>query len=481
MPRRPLHSPPALRRARAVTLCAATAVIVSSLLLLVLTPGLRERRMAALRGEVEALTVADRHTLNLRFSLEREVDLLKAYAEEEDETLLRLSWENRRTTVEAMRVRQSDADRLPAGVRARIEEGTAVTARWHTEVDAALERRALPAGSRGAMPPFPPYLYGDALEETAVARRQLAAEIEQREQELAALRRTGRALERTLGLLALLSIGLVLWISLRLRAVALEAARLHGQALGANPARAHLLRGVTHDLRNPIGAADLFRQGLLAGAYGELTEAQEHAITRMGTSLGGALSLLDDLSDLSRAEVGELEIRCGPVEIAPILRNLREEVAPAATTAGITLAFPPCESVPVVEADARRVRQILENLVSNAIRHTPPGGSVTIGCARYGGGPRRRGPVAIEVVDTGPGISPDRLEEVFGEYVRHAGTAVSPAGSGLGLTISRHLARSMGGDLTLRSEAGRGSTFTLWLPGSTSAAPAVELADPVPS
>jgi signal transduction histidine kinase len=322
-------------------------------------------------------------------------------------------------------------------------------------------------------------LYQDALEAAAVTRGELAAEIEGQEQRIEALLRTDRALKTSLGILLLLSMGLVLWISLRLRAVALEGARLHDEALGANAARAQLLRGVTHDLRNPIGAADLFRQGLLAGVYGELTEAQEHAIERMGSSLEGALDLLNDLADLSRAGVGELELRCGPVELAPILRSLREEAALVATNAGITLAFPPCESAPVVEADARRVRQILENLVFNAIKYTPPGGSVTIGCARYGGGPHRRGPVAIEVVDSGPGIPSDRLEEVFGECVRQPGSASSPARSGLGLALSRHLARSMGGEVTVRSEAERGSTFTLWLPGSTSAVPPGERAGPV--
>jgi signal transduction histidine kinase len=430
------------------------------------------------RAEIHALARADQHTRDLRFSLVREIDLLQAYVVEEDATLLRLYRENRGSAQEAIRARQADADRLPEAVRSSLEERVAATARWHAAADAAIARLLLPAGEREPMATILRPLHEEALAATAATRREIGAEIAWREQRIAALHRAGRAFEVFLGALALLSSGLVLWISLRLRELAMEAHRLHAEALAATAARARLLRGVTHDLRNPIGAADLFRQGLLEGTYGELTGPQQQAIARIGSSLGNALELLDDISDLSRAEGRRLEIPCGTVELAPVLRSVWEDAAPAALVARVTLASTPCASAPRVEADARRVRQIVATLVSKAIQNTPPGGSVTLGCKRYGGGARRRGPVAIEVADTGAGIPPDRLEEVFDEYVRLPG---STGGSGLGLALSRQLARSMGGEITVRSEAGRGSTFTLWLHGSANPAPAGEVADHVPT
>jgi PAS domain S-box-containing protein len=227
--------------------------------------------------------------------------------------------------------------------------------------------------------------------------------------------------------------------------------------------RARLMRGFSHDVKNPLGAAEgqlaLLEQGVLNG----LRPEQREGVMRARRSIETALRLIDSLIELERTEAGHIHLEYAVTDVRAAARDVAEEYRAAAEAKGLALDIELPEELPLIRTDPDRVRQVLGNLVSNAVKYTERGGIRVRVAARSG--PAAPGPggwVAVDVSDTGPGIPKDKQEEVFGEFTRlEPGTG---RGTGLGLAIGRHLARALGGDITLQSEAGRGATFTLWLP-----------------
>jgi two-component system capsular synthesis sensor histidine kinase RcsC len=195
---------------------------------------------------------------------------------------------------------------------------------------------------------------------------------------------------------------------------------------------------------------------------GELTEQQRGSVKRIRSGVQSILVLLGDLLDLSRAE-GDLRIDSQTIDLRDVVRNVVDEHRAAARVAGHTIAVSISGDLDAVTTDAARVRQILGNLLSNAIKYTPSGGQIEVRAElrtapKVGDSTRR---IAIDVADSGPGIPSDKLELVFEEFTRldHSGKP----GAGLGLAIGRRIARLLDGDITVTSEVGRGSCFTLWL------------------
>ena len=227
--------------------------------------------------------------------------------------------------------------------------------------------------------------------------------------------------------------------------------------------RSRLMRGFSHDVKNPIGAADGYADLLNQEVYGPLTPVQHESIVRMRRCMRGALVLIDDLHELARAETGHLEIAPEPLDLAGLVRHLGEEYLAAADASGLHLTVRAAPDVPLIRTNPTRVRQIASNLISNAIKYTDTG-SVTVAVSRREPIDSRDGIewAVIEVTDTGRGIPPDKLDYIFQEFARVAGSETP--GAGLGLAISRLLAQALGGRITVTSEIGRGSTFTLWLP-----------------
>ena len=226
--------------------------------------------------------------------------------------------------------------------------------------------------------------------------------------------------------------------------------------------RSRLMRGFTHDLKNPIGAADGHASLLEDGLLGSLNEQQLRSMSRIRESLKQALQLIDDLNEFARAASGKIELRPAPSQLIEIAREVGEQYRAAAEQAGLTIDLE-LNKVPMVVVDDDRVRQILGNLMSNAIKYSEPGGRVII---RTDQRPNEAGDcVVIEIEDTGIGIAKDKHHLLFEEFER-VDPSVKP-GIGLGLAISRRVARAMGGEITVRSERGEGSTFTLWLPSGT--------------
>lgn len=227
--------------------------------------------------------------------------------------------------------------------------------------------------------------------------------------------------------------------------------------------RSRLMRGFSHDVKNPIGAADGYAALLTDGVYGTLNPRQHESIARMRRSIHDALSLIDDLHELARAETGNLSLTFEPVDLTDLVREIVEEYDAAVNAKGLSLTTTVAADVPIIHTAGSRIRQIVSNLLSNAIKYTATG-SVTIRATRSPMGPvgDRGDWVAIEFSDTGRGIPPEKLEVIFEEF-RRVGDSDQP-GAGLGLAISRSLAQALGGQITVTSELGRGSTFTLWLP-----------------
>jgi len=234
--------------------------------------------------------------------------------------------------------------------------------------------------------------------------------------------------------------------------------------------RAGLMRGFSHDLKNPLGAALGFVQLLADGTIGQPGTEQQRALERVAAAIRTALQLIDDLVELARAESGRLEITLEAVDMRNVAGELVAFYAPAAEEKRLRLATDFPTTLPVARTESKRVRQIVGNLLSNAVKYTPEGGRVEVSIrqrsSRREGEADERGPwLALQVLDTGPGIAPQDQERIFTEFTRLAPAAAT--GAGLGLSISRRLARLLGGDLTVESEPGRGSNFTLWLPAAS--------------
>lgn len=227
--------------------------------------------------------------------------------------------------------------------------------------------------------------------------------------------------------------------------------------------RSRLMRGFSHDVKNPIGAADGYAGLLGDGIYGELSGEQRESVGRIRRCLHGALSLIDDLHELARAETGHIAIALEPVDLASLVRTAGEEYQAAARAGGLSLLVVVEPSLPAVQTNGARVRQIVSNLLSNAIKYTERGGVTVRALCRHEGPFGAAGDWAlVEIIDTGVGIPVNQQDVIFEEFSR-VGNSDKP-GAGLGLAISRLLAQALGGHIRVVSDAGHGSTFTLWLP-----------------
>jgi signal transduction histidine kinase len=239
-------------------------------------------------------------------------------------------------------------------------------------------------------------------------------------------------------------------------------------AEAANRAKATFLASMSHELRTPLNAALGFASLVRSGVYGAVNEQQSEVLSRVERSQTHLAHLIDDILDFARLEAGRVRVKLEPVRVLDVISDLAPLVEPQATAKKIELSLlPPQESLRV-SADRQRLQQILVNLVGNAIKFTPELGTIRVGARAVDE------KVVIQVQDTGVGIPADRLQSIFEPFVQvDAGLTRTVAGAGLGLAISRDLARAMGGDLTVESELGKGSTFSVTLPALSASPTAV--------
>ena len=228
----------------------------------------------------------------------------------------------------------------------------------------------------------------------------------------------------------------------------------------ANRAKSDFLAAMSHELRTPLNAIGGYTELMEMGLRGPVTAEQQKDLLRIRNSQQHLLGLVGRILDLSRIERGEVDYERTSIAIDPLLIGLEDLVFPQAHAKKQTLNYKPDEEQLVVIADREKLRQIVINLLSNAIRHSPSGAAITIEA-------HRAGPAAVGIVvaDSGPGIPLDQQEAIFEPFVQLDRSFTSSIeGVGLGLAISRDLARGMSGDLTVDSAPGKGARFTLTLP-----------------
>ena len=244
----------------------------------------------------------------------------------------------------------------------------------------------------------------------------------------------------------------------RTRRQAEEIEHRRNEADVANRTKTEFLAAMSHELRTPLNAIAGYVQLLMLGVRGPLTDEQAIDLGRIQRSQQHLLSLINDILNFSRLEAGAVTYEIGSVPLGSVLEAATSMISLQAAAKQITLTLEPCPPTMRALADDSKLEQVLLNLLSNAVKFTQRGGHVSIRCEAADDH------VLTRVQDDGPGIPADRLADIFEPFVQLDRALGNPReGVGLGLAISRDLARGMQGDLTVESIPGKGSTFTVSL------------------
>jgi PAS domain S-box-containing protein len=253
------------------------------------------------------------------------------------------------------------------------------------------------------------------------------------------------------------------------RASAEDAQRL---AESASSAKSQFLANMSHEVRTPINAIIGYTELMMIGLAGPLNEQQRSYLQRVVDSSRHLAGLVNDVLDFSRMEAGEMRVSLQPARASHSVHGAVQLVVPQAEAKAISIADH-CASDASFVGDSDRLRQILVNLIGNAVKFTAQGGRVSVRCetvqSQHLPGTEWTGPwLVVQVQDTGVGIPEEIQGSMFDPFVQaDPAHTRRESGTGLGLTISRKLARLMGGDVTVRSAPGKGSCFTVWLPQGT--------------
>lgn len=225
----------------------------------------------------------------------------------------------------------------------------------------------------------------------------------------------------------------------------------------ASRAKSAFLATMSHELRTPLNAVIGFSDVLLSGAPGPINEEQRKQLEIIHRSGKQQLALVQEILDHSRIEAGRIELRPQPMSVVPLLEETLDHLRPDAVQRGLELRFAECPAGLVVHADPLRLRQVLRNLVDNAIKFTDFG-TIEVRVVSRGGTAR------FEIEDSGIGIPPEAHERLFDAFERVQVNGRTASGTGLGLAISRRLVEAMGGGIGIESAPGKGSTFWFTVP-----------------
>jgi PAS domain S-box-containing protein len=248
------------------------------------------------------------------------------------------------------------------------------------------------------------------------------------------------------------------------RSARAEAEDARQRAEEASCAKSDFLAKMSHELRTPLNAIGGHTELIELGVHGPVTMEQASALERIRKNERHLLVLINDILDFSKLEAGVTRLDIEEVSVPSIVASLEPLIGPLFSARNVGFAIHSCDDEVTVRGDPERIVQICINLLSNALKATGSGGEVSISCGPLQG---TSDMYCIHVHDTGMGIPPDRREAVFTPFTQLGRTLNNPnTGVGLGLAISRELARAMGGDVTVQSEVNAGSTFTISLPRS---------------
>jgi signal transduction histidine kinase len=247
--------------------------------------------------------------------------------------------------------------------------------------------------------------------------------------------------------------------------IAIENVRLFKELEAANRElsaasqhKSEFLANMSHELRTPLNAVIGFSEVLSERMFGDLNEKQEEYLKDIHASGQHLLSLINDILDLSKIEAGRMELELADFDLPTAIDNALTLVRERAARRGITLGCEIDERVGMIQGDERKVKQVLLNILSNALKFTPEGGRIDVRTAL------KEGTVEISVTDTGVGIAPEDQEAIFEEF-RQVGTSDKKVeGTGLGLALSRRFVELHGGRIWVQSQEGMGSTFTFTIP-----------------
>jgi signal transduction histidine kinase len=461
--RMPEDSPPSHRLAPEWATWLALAFVVLSLAALIVVPIVMSSRLGPLEDDLSEFAEPARGYLTrIHVTMALQGSAIDDYVVDRDTTYL--------ARFDSAGARERDAyqrltplvRRLGDEPRARLDTLLALEAQWHEAVAAYV--RSAPGLRTLRHDDAQEDLYDRTLIAAANLDEALTKVIRDRRADITEGERLQQRASALLVFVALFAAVAAWRLGRRARAAALDAERRRAALADVMASRARFMRGVSHDLKNPLHAIDGHAQLLESGLRGPVTAEQQDSLARIRRSAKAMTRLIEDLLELARAESGQLPINLDRVVVHDVVHAVVEEHRAAAEAVGLRLAYVPEGADVVLVTDPARVGQVLGNLLSNAIKYTPPGGNICVraDCAAHQPAEHSSPALAIHVLDDGPGIPPSKYEEIFGEFTRLASD--DKPGAGLGLSIARRIARMLGGDITVRGHGERGSHFTLWLP-----------------
>lgn len=457
---------------------AAFVFVILALIALAVTPALLLQRMSRATAETRQTVLPAYDALrDLAFAMEARIAASRTFWLTGNPVYLERLERARAAEGEALGTVHQLAPRLDSAATAHVRALDAFMERrdamestlLRTEADVEAYRAALPRFNalRDSMLVQVNWLQHDLVEVTA--ERAAAG---------ARLARLQRLLSVLLGVTALAAALVVGWFAWRQRRLRLRlehalaeahvqraVAEQRGQELArATESRVRLIQGITHDVKNPLGAARGYAELLELGLRAPVSPGQEPLIQGVKRSVDGALTIISDLLDLARADSGGLSIHPARVDLRNVVREITEDYRSTAEAAGHTLELELPPEPLRLETDPGRVSQVLGNLLTNAIKYAPPPGWIRVeALADAGQG-------LVRVTDSGPGIPPDKRAAIFEEFTRLDDTG-SQKGHGLGLAIARRIARLLEGELELEESEVGGTCFVLSLPLAASRQP----------
>lgn len=265
-------------------------------------------------------------------------------------------------------------------------------------------------------------------------------------------------------LLGLAAAFLVARLGAHFRFLALRLEQRHAELARVTESRTRLVRGFTHDVKNPLGAADGYLALLEDGITPDRTPGE--TIVRVRRSIKQALELIAHLLDIARAEAGQLDIHPRSTRVSDEVRDVADAFVAQARAKNLEMNIAVEPELPTIDTDPPRLRQVVGNLISNAVKYTPNGGHIEVrACVAHTATTPGEREIEIVVSDDGPGIAADKLPSLFTEFTRFDPGAAE--GAGIGLAISKKIAEALGGDITVTTEVGHGASFVLHLPISS--------------